>query len=463
MAGVIQGFQTGYGIGRDMQDRQYRQEQDEYNKQRQQSLDQQNRDLFEMQVSDYKYRTQRRGVLDGREDEAYQHELNQRPIQESRASALHGLSINQAQVNLDINKEKLSAMKLAQRKGDADTIWKQIYTGAIDTSTGKPRANHDPEVAKQYSKFLNEYSDLPEYQFLKSPEMAVMVRDELNKGELPPIEMFAAMYQGEANKSVGKPARDGGVVARNEITGVEFNEDNTAIRIKMKTYREDGTSYNSYVNNGRNSDSGTGLMDIPVERVIQDINNKSAAGEIALALNKSIGTYTAMNRVQPDKLKPQDAIKELGAVRDSISALQMQLQNTDGENKPQLLNQLYSLQHQEKQLLQLSGLTDLDQQTEQLINSYTGGNEGVSQLVRKFVSEQSASGNQITEAIIADAAQMFKNNPTQSPYKAMADAARGFDSSPTSDPFKALNEQHLVKTMRNENNENTLNFMKGGL
>ncbi|WP_017445793.1 hypothetical protein [Gayadomonas joobiniege] len=362
MAGVIQGLQTGYQIGLNIIDRQKRDEEMEYQRKRQETIDNQNSALYGAQMD-------RHNVYMDNAD----YQKQKRAVADERASALYDLQTKNQNSALALKEFQLSeAQKQAKNKEAADK-WKYIFSGFMDPSSGQINQNLDPHAKKKlgddFSSFLKNYGDLPAYSFLHKPEAVDIAIHDLSSGVMPNVSVINQVYGGLARKSVGEPARDYGTIAGNEITKVSLTKGGEAIKLHMRTYREDGSYYDSMVNNGRNSKPGTGVMEIPIDKVYEDLYAKKNAAEVAKAAERSVMAY---NKANPSRTRTESA---LGAkdVYSAINDIDSQINELityseampDPERKAQIENRIAELSYRKDTLLKQAGQTPFNEHQEQ--------------------------------------------------------------------------------------------------
>lgn len=384
MAGVIQGLQTGYGLVRDMQQRDFQKQQYDDQQARQSALDQ-------------RY-------------------LEERDYNRNRQSALDAASIAQTTATtkgVGLNNEMTSK---AMMEKDADAMWQGIVTSSIDPKTGQLHSNIPLNVAENFQGFLNKYGSLPKYNHLNYPDSAIEIGNGFANGSMPKLEHVQATYQGLANKSVGQPARGGGTIAKNVITGLIPTDD--GVKIKMVTYRDDGSSYESFVNNGRNSLPGTGVMVIPWDKAFDDIQAKAKTATLAKHLQGVISQQQLANR-KPSALNPKDALAAANDIQKNIGDLYESLNSEFGvteEQKTRVLQQVQGLQAQYDQLVQQAGLPSGDQANSQKLKqdalALANGDE---QLALEAISELNASrANGRNDSLQDIIAQLSKTQQSQS-------------------------------------------------
>lgn len=325
MAGVIQGLQTGYGLVRDMQQRDFQKQQYDDQQARQSALDQ-------------RY-------------------LEERDYNRNRQSVLDAASIAQTTATtkgIGLNNEMTSK---AMMEKDADAMWQGIVTSSIDPQTGQLHSNIPLNVAENFQGFLSKYGSLPKYNHLNYPDSAIEIGNGFANGSMPKLEHIQATYQGLANKSVGQPARGGGTIAKNVITGLIPTDD--GVKIKMVTYRDDGSSYESFVNNGRNSKPGTGVMVIPWDKAFDDIQAKAKTATLAKHLQGVISQQQLANR-KPSALNPKDALAAANDIQKNILELSDRLASSKDimsiNEKSHIQQRINTLNAQYDQLAQSAGL-----------------------------------------------------------------------------------------------------------
>lgn len=376
MAGVLQGFQQGYGMVRDMQERDRNQEEREFQRQRQSQADQRSQEQHGALMRSYglkndlaEKQNNRFGVLAGQQDQQFEQnsDLNSLKIKNAKIDG------KAAEFNLDKAK-KDAAMK------DAQATWKNLYAQAVDPKTGQLRdpSSYSPELVNQYREFYSKYSDLPAYSHLKDPDSAIELKNSFANGGMPQLKHIKSSYQGLANKSVGLPARGGGTIAQNEIVGIEPTKDGEKIKIKMRTYRDDGSSYYSYVSNGRSSEPGTGILELPWESVFNDIQSKAASAQVAKAIHSQMQSYGMQNQSKREVLGVKDAHAAIAEIDKQIINLQT-ADLTDPTAREQVARQLETLNYQKQQIQRQAGFNTFDdhqnQQVQQQALTLSGGDQ----------------------------------------------------------------------------------------
>ncbi|MER2492324.1 hypothetical protein [Catenovulum sediminis] len=400
MAGVIQGLTTGYGMVRDMQERDRRHEDRAYQRERQSALDAQNAERHSAQMANA-----------GLQTKLLQNNVNRLPAQNKYQDDMQSANLSRLDVDRQVSEFNLNQSKKQATEADADKVWQNIVRQSIDPKTGQPREKLPPEVVQAYQQFASSpYVKLPKYRHLESADSAIEVENAFMNGGLPSIKHVQQTYQGLADKSVGLPARGHGTIARNEIVGMSPSEDGNRLKIKMVTYRDDGSSYESFVNNGRHAKPGTGVMELPWEKVFNDVQAKAKTAKLAKHLQSQLAIHQGASRGS-NKLSPKDALNAANDIQKNITELSNSLSsgtNISIEDRNYTQQRIKTLQSQYDQLAQSAGLLTQHDLNKNYAARWANGDQDKAAFAMEFLSE----GEDIS--LLEDAYQLRKSlNPNQ--------------------------------------------------